>query len=320
MSIRISCPHPDASKEKRIADLFENISEWVYSTDLLSLIKLFGGNIPVSLPLREQIGWLNCFVEVWDYRKKQVNGGERWDITESSFVDANVDKIMNFVENLGLVSTTEPEIMPDYILPLGGARLTNLHRPMMARHVMDQNGLSNISVVALAGSRPIHDIEKPFVAQYAPDAITEYDAICKGIEKAFDLDGEYEEDYVRNDNLNLQSSIRKYRKKYMGSSFSVLAAPSSTPARRANSLDTFQYFLKKFPIHTGAKILLTTSCIYVPFQLLKFMELAIETGVVVDCIGVSASISQSTLVGPTHYLQEVKSTVNAISTLCNRYL
>ena len=114
--------------------------------------------------------------------------------------------------------------------------------------------------------------------------------------------------------------MRKYKERYKESCFYVLAAPSSDPARRANSLDTFKYFLKRFSINSDDTILLTTSCIYVPFQLLKFMELAIETGAVVDCIGVNTSISQSSFVKPIHYLQEIKSTINAIYTLSNIYL
>ena len=39
---------------------------------------------------------------------------------------------------------------------------------------------------------------------------------------------------------------------------------------------TFEFFMKKFRVHEKAKILLITSCIYVPFQLMKFMELAIK--------------------------------------------
>ena len=320
MSIRISCPYKNESKEKRIADLFQSISEWIYSSDLLSLINLYDGNIPAGLSLKEYIGWLNNFTEIWDYRKKQADGGERWNIKESSFVDAKQNEIMRFIENLGLTNITEPEFTPNYILPLGGARLTNLHRPMMARYVIDQYSLNNISVVALAGSRPIHEIEKPYVSQYAPNADTEYDAICKGMETAFGLSENYEEDYIENNNVNLQSSMRKYKDRYKESCFYVSAAPSSDPARRANSLDTFKYFLKRFSINSDDTILLTTSCIYVPFQLLKFMELAIETGAIVDCIGVNTSISQSSLVKPIHYLQEIKSTINAIYTLSNIYL
>ena len=58
----------------------------------------------------------------------------------------------------------------------------------------------------------------------------------------------------------------------------ILSAPSSNPEKRANSMDTFKFFMERYKVEPGARILLVTSCIYVPFQLMKFTELALAKG------------------------------------------
>ena len=61
----------------------------------------------------------------------------------------------------------------------------------------------------------------------------------------------------------------------------------------------------------GTKILLITSCIYVPFQEMKFMRLAIDYGFEVDCIGSDIDYSGPSVLVAANYLQEVKATINA---------
>lgn len=313
--LRIICPGVDITKEQRVERLFSNISNWLFSSELSTLVELFGGKINKEMPLKEIIEYLNDFVEVWDYRKIQADGGERWNIYDDEFVERNSSNIMSVVEKLGLKDITEPIISPDYILPLGGARMTNLIRPQYARAIADSNSLSKHCVVALGGMRPINDIEKEAINTYAPNAVTEYDAICAGLEQAFSLDqGKYNEDSYENNNVNLSWAIRNYD----GTDCYVVAAPSTSPSRRANSMDTFEFFLDKFDVKKGEKVLLVTSCIYVPFQFLKFMEIAIEKELVIDCVG--TPYNSNNVLKPSNYLQEIKATINAIKSLSNIYL
>ena len=100
---------------------------------------------------------------------------------------------------------------------------------------------------------------------------------------------------------------------------SVLSAPSSDPDRRANSMDTFEFFLKRYEQKEGAKLLLVTSAIYVPFQLMKFTDLALEKGLYVDCIGNRSYDHSPTVLNTASYLQELKATINAINVLAEKF-
>ncbi len=313
--LRIKCPEIDISKDQRVEQLFCDISSWLFSNELSTLVELFGGKIDKKMPLKALIEYLNDFVEIWDYRKIQANGGERWNIYDDEFVEKNSSNIMNAVKKLGLKDITDPIISPDYILPLGGARMTNLIRPQYAKVISDRNSLRKHCVVALGGMRPINNIEKEAINTYAPNAVTEYDAICAGLEQAFLLDqGKHNEESYENDNVNLSWAIRNYD----GTDCYVVAAPSTSPNRRANSMDTFEFFLNKFDVKKGEKVLLVTSCIYVPFQFLKFMEIAIEKNLVIDCVG--TPYNSNNVLKPSNYLQEIKATINAIKSLSNIYL
>ena len=77
--------------------------------------------------------------------------------------------------------------------------------------------------------------------------------------------------------------------------------------------------MKKFDVKKEDRILLVTSSIYVPFQLLLFMDLAIEYGFEVDCIGSDMVVQGNKLSKSSNYLQEIKSTIDVIYKLSNKY-
>ena len=320
MCIHIRCPQTGENQKNRIDELFQSISHWIYATELQNLIRIFAGEIPKSCSLKEYIRWLNKFVDIWDFRKTQANGGERWNIVNTSAVDKNAKEIMSAAHSLGMMDVYLPQKKPNYVLPLGGARMTNWSRPQMARRLADQMKLEQISVVALSGNRPLNEVEKQYTEVYAPKAKTEYDAINKGIESAFDTGEAFEEERIWHENINLQSAVRKYKKTYRDCRIYSLMAPSSDALRRANSIDTFRFFVNYFSVGEKDRILLITSCIYVPFQIMKFMELAIENNLEVDCVGVSPDLAGNVTVNPANYLQEMKSMINAIYLLSEKYL
>lgn len=319
--MKIICPLNKHSKEERIKLLFESMNEWINSAALTSLIELFGGNIR-TVNFIERIQMINDFVNVWDYRKKiekQQLLNERWNLSDDSFVKANEDFILEQATELGLVHTQPLEFVPTHILPLGGARYSNLNRVELARQVIDQNGFGpQVKVVALSGMRIINEKERPSIDTYAPNAITEYDAINAGLEAVFRLGNIFTEERREHSNQNLNSCVRVYEKTYCGIGVSSVAAPSQSPDRRANSRDTFEYFLSLYNIDSTSSLLLVTSQIYVPYQLLKFADLAIEGGYNVECIGTQMNPSVA-LSNATNYLQEIKSTVNAIYALSHKY-
>lgn len=319
--IRMKCPDTRMDKEKRVETLFAEISKWIYSDYLKTLIKMFDGEIEMGPDLKDNINALNEFVNVWDYRQKQAKGGERWQIKDDDFVNQNADEIISMAEGLGLRNISMPEQCPDYVLPLGGARMANLARCQCAKTAVDLYQGYKLHVVALSGKRPINEIEKPFLDEYAPLAKTEYDAMNAGIEKAFGLEHpDYTETSFVTENINMQWAKREYATDNPDLTIHSIAAPSSDPARRANSFDTFDFFMEQYHIQPHTKVLLVTSCIYVPFQFLKFMQMALEKDIYVDCIGVPPAVSGAQFSLVSNYLQEIKGTVNAMKTLADIYL
>lgn len=314
----LTCPEIHKRREERIKELAISITKWIHSEAFHKLVKLFGGTVLTSEPLKEQIRYYNQFSDVWDYRKKKANGGERWMVQEDTFLSEHKMFIMENMSLLGLRDVVEPNNRPDYILPLGGARMANLDRCMTAHEVCMRYQEENIPVVALTGMRPINDIERASLEQYAPDAQTEYDAMCGGMTKAFELmKSSYEERINTNDNVNLAWAERQYCNDQR--QIHILSAPSSDPERRANSMDTFEFFLERYKIEPESRILLVTSCIYVPYQLMKFTDLAIMKNIYVDCIGNKQNANAPSVLNTASYLQELKATINAIYVLSERY-
>lgn len=312
-TIRFQCPPCHLDKETRKSMLRDSIRPWVESEALQDLVTLFGGEYPKNLELSEKVKWLNSFADIWDYRKKQAQGGERWNLQEDPTVLENRDAILECVRQLGLMDIRHPLEEPDYILPLGGARLSNYARPLTAKEEIDRASLTGKTIVALSGKRPINEVELEFLQEFAPNATTEFDAISTGMEKCFSLKPEFDEYSHVTQNPNLSWTRRKYLETYAGNAVFSLAAPSSDEIRRANSRDTFCFFLEQFDIKEGDKLLLVTSCLYVPFQLLRFMDLAIDHGFYVDCIGMPNDNSKGTSFSlVTGYCQETKAAINAV--------
>ena len=320
----IVCPSSKLGKRERIDELFNNIEIWIHSNAMNNMIELFGGTVPKEYTFVQFVQWLNKFVEVWNYRSRNVlnTENERWNVFDDIFVKRHKEEIMDCASELGLVQESYPNMEPDFILPLGGARYSNLDRPVYAANIHKKirsiNADKKIKIVALSGTRPINDKERVAINSYAPEAGTEFDAINKGLEMAFELDGKYEQSGHFDDNINLCSMIRRYTYNQKNTEIFSLAAPSSDFTRRANSRDTFEYFLKYFNIKKEDNILLVTSQIYVPYQLLKFVDLAIEGNFNVECVGYSMAEKEA-LAKPSNFLQELKGTVNAINLLVEKY-
>ena len=336
-AIRIKCPDSSQTREERIKGLFAGIEEWCRSDELLILFEAFDVNADFrNLPLKDLIELENREAsKLWDFRKKTVNG-KRADVIDTEEILEKEPLIMETAKRLGLTDITEPRWKPDYILPLGGARLTNLVRPYMARFLVDQNDWSDLSVVALSAYRDKWSVDEPFYNEYAPEAETEFEAMCAGLEVSFDLSQDYIEEGDKRDHLYTSSSIRKYNDKYKGCNITALAAPYKDNSRWANSKETYEFFLSLYNIEPGEKLLLVTSEIYVPTQSLAFMDLAIEQQLEIDCVGVDPvaydtalskypNLKEETSPGGafskvSNYLQEIKSTTDRIYTLSQKYL
>ncbi|MEV6525746.1 hypothetical protein AB0M43_27740 [Longispora sp. NPDC051575] len=91
----------------------------------------------------------------------------------------------------------------------------------------------------------------------------------------------------------------------------ILAAPSRTPGRRANTADTYRYWAENYS-PTG-RLLLVTSTAYVPFQHCDALRvLGLEYGCEIDTVGLAPTALPFT---PANYLQEVRSAIRSMRAL-----
>ena len=334
-TLKIICPDSYLSFQERISQIIDSFGQWITSDSFIELLQLFGANYPDNATNIDKIKWLkNDFIDIWDYRKKQrealTKEGEaaRWLLTNDSLLSENSTIIYNAATKLGLIGIdTSIFTAPDYILPLGGARMSNLRRCELAqKESLKFNNTA--TVVALSGMRPLSETEyKGYIDTYAPQALTEYDAICCGMKKAFDIICNYDEEKYENSNINLSYAIRSFTDTdNKPTNLYALAAPSTDPTRRSNSADCFKFFFEKFNIKEHSKIINCTSQIYCTYQQVRSLFFALDYNVEFDTIGfpyvlnnVSTTQNDQQLAEPVNYLQEIKATVDAMYDFIMKY-
>lgn len=326
--IRITCPPSELPKAERIEYIYNDFEKWIRSEAINRLVCLYNSGVqpPIHLSFKDYVCWLKEFASKhWDYRKMQKNAttkeGEaaRWLLQNDTFAEEHKDEIYKAATTLGLIGVSTPLINnPDYILPLGGARMSNLRRAELARQTIDEYNLKT-KVVALSTYRPIADTERTSIDSYANGAQFEFDAIVAGMDSAFKMKGAYS---IKNrifDNSNENYGICTFNSEYKGTKLYALAAPSTLPdVRRANSADCFEFLFKEFNIQEGSHLINCTSQIYCTYQHIRALSLAIKHTVVFDTIGFPFYLneikvsSESSLSKPVNYLQEIKGTIDAI--------
>ncbi len=322
--VRILCPAADRPREERIRAILAEFDRWMSAPSLPELVQAFGGTTErlETGDTVEKLRWFQSFAEVWNYRKKQAAAtteeGEaaRWLLRQESELAGKEALVLRAAGELGLLGTERTVFdRADYILPLGGACMSNLYRCQAARETVDALHMP-VQVVALSGMRPISHTERQgCVDTYAPNAVTEFDAISQGMCRAFGIAPWYQDQVERSENLNCSATVRQFSEKYRGSRLCAVAAPSSVPERRANSADCFHDFFHRFAVPKGAKLINCTSQIYCPYQQVRALSLAVKYGVEFDTIGFrekSVTVSPG-LRQPVNYLQEIKGTVDAMN-------
>lgn len=292
--IEIKCPKNNISVNERIKDLFEMIENYIDSDEFKKLVLLFGGSDYSNKSLKHKINYLSEFVKIWDYR----HSNERWAIKNNDFINENKDLIKELLVKLNLVYSRELENKPDYILVLGGARLSNFERPRKAKKIFNLIN-ENAIVVGLTCDRKISEVEYECYKEYNGLIKTEEDALSKGIEINF--------------NVIIQSTkdnLIKYNDKIY-----LISARSNEDGKRANSYDTFKEFINTFNIK-DKNILLVTNQPYTSYQLLKFIDFAFDNNLFIEAIG----CDNDSHLQESNYLQELKSNIDAIKILSDKYL
>lgn len=311
-----------------ISELNARIQAWLYSDELKKIVHTFGGHYPETKSVDSLAKWLLNFSDNWDYRNRQKQArdnktGEnaRWQISSNTITAEQKNAVEEGIAALGLIGIQLPvEREFDYIIALGGARFSCLYRPKYMYELLTKHGISSKTAILLSGMRPVSESERTATDSYAPLAQTEYDLINAGAEQSFGLAPNYTEERYYNENPNNSWALRTYDISDGQIPLFSVAGPSSEPdKRRANSADTYQFFFKKFNIKAGQKLLLVTSQIYVPYQQLEAIRtLALPHDLYIETVGFPTDKSNKLhgMMEPANYLQEIRSTIQAI----NRYL
>jgi len=328
-NIYFKCPKLNVDRR---AEVYSVIKDWVNSPALLDLIKEFDGHIPNGLSLESFIGWLHEFSTRWDFRRmqreaeaKDIGEGARWLLDDSEITEHTKNIISSSAEVLGLIGISKPFMKHyDYILSLGGAKLSCLLRTKWAFQLVEQHNYNPKAIVLLASSRPISESERKATDTYAKSAKTEFDLINAGAKSCFNGGSKFEEEkYDDTENSNKSWKVRKYKSFKSTTPVIAISAPSTEPdIRRANSADTYEFFFSKLNIPQGSSLLLVTSQIYVPYQQLEAIRsVAIPHNVIMETVGFPADWTTELqgMTGPTNYLQEIRSTIQSIQRFVNTY-
>lgn len=316
--MRLTCPAMNDSKELRKCQWKKQIEQYIHSPEMEFLLGLFGYEHKKG-DLESQLRNLLEFTSLnWDFRKAS-GSGERWTIEDrSEFVMEHAAKIIEAVNGLGMIHERDITGEFDYIIPLGGARKATYERIEEAYNIFKEQK-KKCNVVTLAAMRPLAEIEIPFVEPYLEGAEaginTEYDVACAAVEVLFHV----KDGTVVGENREGGHNLEWKWKTYAGTGLGVLSAPSTCPEkRRANSSDTFVFFLEKYNVPVGSKILFTTSSIYINYQLPSFMNLAIEYGLEISFSGSGEPGRINPVI--SNYLQELKGSIDAICNSLNIFI
>lgn len=326
---RLQCPDCTKSRDGRVKEILKQIDLWSGSTELQALLNIFKADKDIiDKDLKKRLASLVGFSEQWDYRKIQhesvttrENEAARWLLKDDSFIEANKDLIMSSAEALGLINVTEPVYTSyDYILILGGARYSNLHRAKEAAHIVKTKDIKGSRIIGLGSMRPISESERESVDTYAPKALTEFDAMEAGLKNAFNTGEVYKEDRYDDKNINLSWRIKHFKDNENRNEILLMAAPSLDAGRRANSADTYDFFFKHFTPARGSRILICTSSIYIPYQHVKFFENDIRYEVQSDMIGTRTHLyTDAVLSRPVNYLQELRAAIMAMADFITKF-
>jgi hypothetical protein len=207
----------------------------------------------------------------------------------------------------------------DFLLILGGARLSNLLRPRYASKLIAANLVKPVHIVLLGGSRAVMDGERDATDTYAPGAATEFDLLTTAAAAEFGFDPEAREEQAHRDPQNPNASWRVWKvpatETAAGVAVIAVEAPSPEPdVRRANTADSYAFFAERFRLRPGAAGLLVTSQIYVPYQHLEGVRsLALPFQLELETAGFPADWEAELqgMQGPVNYLQETRSTIQA---------
>jgi hypothetical protein len=304
------------------------VAAWVGSPALHDLVLAFAGTPEdrrlardlraraVSLPRR--LARLDAFTERWDTRR----GRERHQAAPLELTAHQEEVALAAAEELGMRGSSETRFPRyDHLLILGGTVFGCLVRTARAAALLRSGRVEAGTIVALGSHRPFTGGEFGLTeAAGVPHLTEEFAALDHYARQAFGLPAGPDSEVGESSPLpGATWGVRRYRTA-QGLPVHVVAAPSSLPARRANTADTYRFFARAVAeLRPGQRLLIVTSAINVPAQhAAALRELALPYGAEVDTVGHQAQDVPAALAreyGAADVLREVRSTVRSMRLL-----
>jgi hypothetical protein len=297
------------------------IDDWFGRNELLELAAAFGASRDSDL-LKDSPQAFDEFAgKHWDFRM----GNERDRTPLRSLDTEQVIATMSTASALGFVKTAPPRREHyDAILILGGLVDACFLRTAYAAHLIS-DGITADEIAALSARRPLGNREIAIAESIDCRAVDEYEAMIAAIRSAFDLinvkvsrkdgtESEYPFDSWATTALSLgrEGEVKTPR----CASISVLAAPSASPERRANTSDTYNFWIRQSHLSPVQTVLIVTTSIYVMYQgCVAMLNLGLRHNLYVETVGVPNDwgIGEFSRLWPAQgYLQEIRATIGAL--------
>ncbi|MGD0284394.1 MAG: hypothetical protein ABSB12_02275 [Candidatus Saccharimonadales bacterium] len=308
--------------EKTSAEVVTNSKEvasreletFVSNPGLVELANLFGVDVLPGTTTEKLSALQEIASQHWDFRKGAERQAVDWN---DELLDKEGTEQWNVVfaaaDKLGLVQSSKPvNKHPKTLAILGGANKSPLDRLKYGLSVVDDFD----QLVYLGSSRAITDAERPKIADYAPNAKTEFDLGCRAFEELLSA--------KIVDEINIQRDgdtwgMRLYEfdvdgvKKHGFALSTPFEIGEGENKRRANTYDNYRFFadraeLSQDPDHTVVSI---TNAFYTAGQHLPAVqELTLPYGVKVETVGYDAQYN-GVVRKPSQLLQETKAAIDA---------
>jgi hypothetical protein len=304
--VRYRIDIPDA--ESGPAAIRRFVAAWIDCPAFQRIVESDGGILPSKeRPLLERVRELHEFSGRWDFR----SGAERLDM-HAAELDLDTEQLLVDAAELGLATASAPSLgLYEHGLVLGATALATINRMQYLRDVQ-ASGTVFGALAGLTALREINEAEfdlarsRPELAAIVEGAQTEFDVTVAAAAAYFG--GTPEVTVTLDDNPHLSSATAQI------GDILVLAAPSSNPARRANSRDNFNAYATR--IADGDRVCVTVSSIYLPYQFITgVLALEWHRPLTIEAIGFPPEWMGGVLTAPKNYLQELRSALYGMRTV-----
>jgi len=307
-------PVPTWDQDAGPPETVRQIDDWLMSEPMATLVEMFGGNRDNAA-----LDCLEAFAKKhWDFR----GGRERDMVPTVAFSESVASTVIAVADALGLVEPTPPRRTEyDAALVLGGLVRACIVRPRFAASLV-RSGLRLREVVALGAFRGLSKVEVELATRFDLPVTDEFTAMTEGMRAAFtawltEPPAIAGEDVARNASRSWRTVTWRPTDAPI-EAVSVVAAPTlRRDADRANTAETYDFWVRRLKRAEIRSVLVITNPIYVPYQGSTAIEsLGLAHGLDVETVGVSSETADlgpdTQRFEPHHYLQEIRSAIGAL--------